>query len=282
MVFGQRLFLLSIVALKTLGLVIENTFTTPKIGYRSFFHTADFLQYVVDINKNGLDLSGIETLTFEVKACQSVTIIMSNSDDGDSSKPMYEFIIGGWSNLKSAIRRRNDDSLTPGSQHSVKFYTPDLCKCDEYRPFWISAINGVLMIGKGLIVGINVIAEWTDPYPFTVRSIGIYTNHNTIGEWKVQIEVVNNLYDGRFSRCTTNYKAVLNILFSKKKTQLFQCAALCDKLLSCIGLNYHNQSCELVALSPGVVTKIPKKQEDGWKFYSKCYRYKRACLWCDF
>lgn len=265
-----------------IGLVIENTFTTPKIGYRNFFNTANFLRYVVDINKYGLDLSGITTLTFEAKACGAVSIIMSNSDDGDSSKPMYGFIIGGWANRKSSIRKRNDNSLTPGSGQSVDFDTPDLCKCDEYRPFWISAINGVLMIGKGLIVGINVIAEWTDPYPFTVRSIGIYTNQNGIGEWKVQIEVVNNLYDGSFSRCTTNYKADLNILFSKKNTSLLQCAALCDKLLSCIGLNHHNQSCELVALSPGVVTQIPKKQEDGWEFYTKCYRYNGACLWCYF
>ncbi|XP_063436276.1 uncharacterized protein LOC134717681 [Mytilus trossulus] len=114
---------------------------------------------------------------------------MSNSDDEDSSKSMYNFIIGGWTNLKSAIQRRNDDSLTPGSQQSVLYDTPDVCKCDEYRPFWISAIHGVIMMGKGLIVGRNVIAELTDPNPFTVRSIGIYTNWENLGEWKVQIEV---------------------------------------------------------------------------------------------
>ncbi|CAG2220175.1 unnamed protein product [Mytilus edulis] len=207
---------------------------------------------------------------------------MSNSDDGDSSKPMYSFIMGGGKNIRSGFQRRNDDSLTLASQETVHYDTPDVCSCDEYRPFWISAINGDLMIGKGLIVGINVIAEWTDPNPFIVRSIGLFTSQQILGEWKVQIEVVNNLYDGSFSRCTTDYKAVLDILFSKEKTSLLQCAALCDKLLACIGLNYHNQSCELVALSPGVVTQIPKKQEDGWKFYSKCYRYKGACLWCYF
>ncbi|VDI57322.1 Hypothetical predicted protein [Mytilus galloprovincialis] len=283
MAFGQRLFLLSIVAVKTLGLVIENTFTTPSNGHKKFLQVADILQYVVDINKNGLDLTGITTITFQVKACQDVSIIMSNSDDKDSSKSMYNFIIGGWTNSKSAIQRRNDDSLTPASQQSVLFDTPNVCKCDEYRPFWISAINGVIMMGKGLIVGRNVIAEWTDPNPFTVRSIGIYTIVKNIGEWKVQIEVVNNLYNGSFLQCTTNYKAVLNILFLKK-TSLLQCAVLCDKLLSCIGLNYHSQSfsCELVALSPGVVTQIPKKQEDGWEFHTKCYRYNGACLWCYF
>ena len=170
-----------------IGLVIENTFTTPKIAYKSFVHIADFLQYVVDINKHGLDLSGITTLTFTVKACHGVKIIMSNSDDGDSSKPMYSFIMGGEKNLRSGFQRRNDDSLTLASQQTVHYDTPDVCSCDEYRPFWISAINGVLMIGKGLIVGINVIAEWTDQNPFTIRSIGIYTNWETIGEWKVQI-----------------------------------------------------------------------------------------------
>ncbi|XP_071150577.1 C3 and PZP-like alpha-2-macroglobulin domain-containing protein 8 [Mytilus edulis] len=187
MASGQRLFLLTIIALNSLGLVIENTFTTPNNGKLNLFQVADFLQYVVDINQCGLDLGGITTLTFEAKACGDANTIMSNSDNGNSSKPIYEFIIGGWENQKSAILRRNDDSLTQSSQQVVIFNTPDICKCDEYRQFWISANNGVLMMGKGLIVGINVIAEWTDPDPFTVKSIGIIT-WGGIGEWKVQLE----------------------------------------------------------------------------------------------
>ncbi|VDI35260.1 Hypothetical predicted protein [Mytilus galloprovincialis] len=278
----QRLFLLSIVTLKTLGLVIENTFTTPQIRHIKLLSFADVWQYAVDINQYGLDLSGITTLTFEVKACNDVTIIMSNSDDGNSSKPIYQFIIGGWRNKISAIQRRSYYSLTQDAYQTFKFNTLGLCQCAEYRPFWISTKNGVLMIGKGFIIGTNVVAEWTDPNPFTVRRIGIYTNIWRTGVWKVQIEVVNNLYDGHFSRCTTNYKAVLNILISNNNTSLLSCAVLCDMLLSCIGFNYHKQSCELVALGPGVVRNIPMKQEEGWKFYSKCYRYNGACLWCYF
>ncbi|CAC5422585.1 unnamed protein product [Mytilus coruscus] len=151
---------------------------------------------------------------------------MSNSDDGDSSKPMYGFIIGGWANRKSAIRKRNDNSLTPGSEQSVTFDTPDLCKCDEYRPFWISAINGVLMIGKGLIVGSSI----------------------------------------QMTICSTAATCILLLQFLSP--------TIMGSLLIA--------SCELVALSPGVVTQIPKKQEDGWEFYTKCYRYNGACLWCYF
>ncbi|XP_063411210.1 uncharacterized protein LOC134694143 [Mytilus trossulus] len=241
MASGQKSFLLSIVALKTLGLVIEHTFTTPKIGHIHLLTIADVWQHVADINQYGLDISGITTLTFEVKACKDVNIIMSNSDDGNSSKPIYQFIIGGWGNKKSAIQRRRDYPLTNGSFQAFKFDTSDLCNCAEYRPFWISTTNGVLMIGKGLIVGTNVIAEWTDPNPFTVRRIGIYTNIGEAGVWKVQIEVVNNLYDGHLSRCTTNDKAVLNILFSNKNTSLLKCTAMCDTLTSCIGFNYNKQ-----------------------------------------
>ncbi|XP_071138508.1 uncharacterized protein [Mytilus edulis] len=133
------------------------------------------MQYEVNINKYDLDLSGITTLTFEVKACQDATIVMSNSDDGNSSMPMYQFIFCGWENEKSAIRKQDQ---------GVEVNTLGVCKCDEYRSFWIS---GDLRIGKGLNVGINVIAEWTDPDPFTIRSIGIYTWGGT-GEWKVQLE----------------------------------------------------------------------------------------------
>ncbi|VDI45172.1 Hypothetical predicted protein [Mytilus galloprovincialis] len=174
--------------MKTLGVVIENTFTTPKTDFKNFYRIPDYLQYVVDINKYGLDLSGITTLTFEVKACHAVKIVMSNSDEGDSSKPMYNIFICGGQNRRSGFQRRNDDSLTPDTEFNVAYDTLDLCSCDEYRPFWVSATNGDLMIGKGLIVGFNVIAEWTDPYPFMVRSIGLFTNQQIIGEWKVQME----------------------------------------------------------------------------------------------
>ncbi|VDI18417.1 Hypothetical predicted protein [Mytilus galloprovincialis] len=239
--------------------------------------------YVVDVNKYGLDLTGITTLTFEVMACGEASIVMSNSEVGDPKKPMYDFIIGGENNQKSFLRRRKDDSLTARSKQTVFYHTPDVCKCDEYRPFWIRAIDGDLWIGEGRIVGMNVTAEFYYPPPFTVRAIGIYTNQENVGEWKVQLEVLHKLFDGSFLQCSTNYKAVLDIILSKK-TSLLQCAIMCDMLLSCIGHNYHYQSCELLAFSPGhgVVTKIPKKQEDGWEFYTKCYRYNRACLWCYF
>ncbi|CAG2190043.1 unnamed protein product [Mytilus edulis] len=188
MAFGQRFFLLSIVALKTLGLVIENTFTTPNIGTKDFFYLVDFWQYVVDVNKYGLDLTGITTLTFEVMACGEASIVMSNSEVGDPKKPMYDFIIGGENNQKSFLRRRKDDSLTARSKQTVFYHTPDVCKCDEYRPFWIRAIDGILSIGEGRIVGMNLIAEFYYPPPFTVRAIGIYTNQENVGEWKVQLE----------------------------------------------------------------------------------------------
>ncbi|XP_071166077.1 uncharacterized protein [Mytilus edulis] len=130
----------------------------------------------------------------------------------------------------------------------------------------------------------DAIAGFNYPH-FTVRGIGIYTNQEYIGEWKVQIEVLNKLFDGNFLQCSTNYKVVLDILLSKK-TSLLQCAIMCDMLPSCIGHNYHYQSfsCEQLAFSPGhgIITEIPKKQEDGWEFYTKCYKYNRACLWCYF
>ena len=122
-----------------------------------------------------------------MKACGEASIVMSNSEVGDPKKPMYNFIIGGENNTKSAIRRRLDDSLTGTSQRMILFPTSDVCKCDEYRPFWISAINGELRIGKGRIVGMDAIAGFNYPH-FTVRGIGIYTNQEYIGEWKVQIE----------------------------------------------------------------------------------------------
>jgi hypothetical protein len=41
---------------------------------------------------------------------------------------------------------------------------------------------------SGNTVHVNVIGDWVDPFPFTVRSIGISTTWGSTGKWKIQIK----------------------------------------------------------------------------------------------
>ena len=50
----------------------------------------------------GLDLSKADGVVFKVKACNDAHVALSTSTNLDSN--MYEIVIGGWSNSKSAMR----------------------------------------------------------------------------------------------------------------------------------------------------------------------------------
>ena len=62
------------------------------------FKTDNKYNYV----ETGIDLSGDQSVVFKVRACNDAHIALSSSSDLDSN--MYEIVIGGQNNTKSAIR----------------------------------------------------------------------------------------------------------------------------------------------------------------------------------
>ena len=68
---------------------------------------------------------------FSVKACHEVRIALSY-EPGNVTSKSYEIVIGGWSNVQSAIY----DYDTP-NEPVVTASTQNILHCQEHRSFWI-------------------------------------------------------------------------------------------------------------------------------------------------
>ena len=92
---------------------------------------------------------------------------------------MYEIVIGGWNNTKSVIRK--------GSQGSAKDerVTQSILSPNEDRPFWADAKNGLVRLGKGKVIGSNIVMQWKDHKPFNPSYVGFMTGFGSTGIWKI-------------------------------------------------------------------------------------------------
>ena len=80
---------------------------------------------------------------FEVKGDSGANILLSNCENCHG----YEIIIGGWNNLKSAIR---DGKQKETNQFLTS--TPSIISQTEFRQFWIRIIKDdriLISVGKG-------------------------------------------------------------------------------------------------------------------------------------
>ncbi|CAG2184807.1 unnamed protein product [Mytilus edulis] len=240
------------------------------------------MNYAIDISRCNLDLSGITSLLFELKACANGHVLLSNSDVKKSSKPLYEILIGD-SNYYSVIAYRTDDSLEPGSYIYNESNTPHILNCTVYLPFWISWADGDIRLGTGILVDKNVLVSFMNPHHFEVRSIGVLTSHYKLGNWAIQVEV-SDKFTGYFDSCSMDNTKSDMVVVGAIKCSAMRCATSCGMSKTCMGYNFNSamNRCELLSFNSNVVTDIPNHIEAGWRFYSKCYKGKSACLGCCF
>ncbi|VDI39559.1 Hypothetical predicted protein [Mytilus galloprovincialis] len=92
------------------------------------------------------------------------------------------------------------------------------------------------------------------------------------------------MFAGYFDSCSMNdTKSELVVLDAIECSEMM-CATRCKLSNPCMGYNFNNamHRCELLSFGSNIVTDIPHHIEDGWRFYSKCYNGKTACLGCYF
>lgn len=77
------------------------------------------------------------SLTFEVKACTDVTIVLSEYPGVEYFMYSYVVLLGGNGNTITRISEAYH-------QHTVA--TPDILSCDEHRLFWLSWANNEVEI----------------------------------------------------------------------------------------------------------------------------------------
>jgi len=95
------------------------------------------------------------------------------------SNEMYEIVIGGWGNSQSVIRRGSQ-----GSNKVVKS-TRHILKSNEDRPFWADAKHGLVRLGKGKVIGSDIVMKWQDNKPFYPSYVGFMTGFGSSGKWKI-------------------------------------------------------------------------------------------------
>ena len=95
------------------------------------------------------------------------------------SNEMYEIVIGGWNNSQSVIRRGSQ-----GSNKDLKA-TPNILKSNEDRPFWADAKDGLVRLGKGKVIGSDIVIKWQDNQPLDLSYVGFMTGFGSTGIWKI-------------------------------------------------------------------------------------------------
>ncbi|MFA6263515.1 MAG: hypothetical protein WCW33_02935 [Candidatus Babeliales bacterium] len=122
----------------------------------------------------------------EIKADSDAFIGFAGSSDPtrNTGKPMYEIVIGKWSNTKTEISRKHlgDPVISFDQSISTDDKPYDQLALDplSFQTYWINVDDGKITIGRGLpdaekkIIELQQIATWKDPYAAQqVKAIGL-------------------------------------------------------------------------------------------------------------
>lgn len=140
-----------------------------------FIETLDDLTYTI-LSDHGFTLPTKKFFNFEVMACNDAHVaLISGNTEYD---PLYEIVIGGWWNLRSAIRMYKQQ-IIPRVIISVTFL-----ECNEYKELWVYWNNTTVVIGQESTMNINVFLTWSKQSGLRqVENIGIHTGFGSEGKW---------------------------------------------------------------------------------------------------
>ena len=114
--------------------------------------------------------------SFRVKACNDAFVALMQTP-GNRSSNLYEVVLGGWSNQKSAIR------LLKYGVNTVIVDTPNILNCTQWRRFWVSWKDGVIDVGYGPRAGVRKFMSWRDPEYFGVNGLNVASAHGSTAVW---------------------------------------------------------------------------------------------------
>jgi len=109
---------------------------------------------------------------FQVKSSDNVHLAIAPDEkyeDGVNEDDVYEFVIGGWGNQKSVIRRGNQGKELATAE------TIDIVSAEEYRGFWISTVlrDGKLELKLGKTGDVNALMTGLDENPVEIKYLGL-------------------------------------------------------------------------------------------------------------
>ena len=122
-------------------------------------------------------LGADKTVIFEVKASNDAHVGFFS--ETQNTGEVYEIVLSGWGNTRSAIRESNQGA----NQADVQ--TPQLLSASEFRPFWATANNGLIVVGTGSAVGQNEFMRWQDPVAHLPMYVGVMCGWGSTAEWNM-------------------------------------------------------------------------------------------------
>ena len=128
-----------------------------------------------------IPLAPSKEIVFSVKAKNDAHIGFFD-DRKNYNNGCYEIVLSGWGNKRSQIRDRNNAG---GKGTRVDLATPKLLDNKKFLDFWASAKNGLVQVGKGRKVGLNVMMSWKDPKPLKAKWVGLKTGWGSAGAWNL-------------------------------------------------------------------------------------------------
>lgn len=92
---------------------------------------------------------------------------------------MYEIVLGGWNNQKSAIRKSSQGESRVEVEGAI-------CNPDDYVTVTVSILNGdTIRVAMGDDPNSNIFMSWEDPDPhWKINFIAVMTGWGSTGYWK--------------------------------------------------------------------------------------------------
>ncbi|XP_063360672.1 uncharacterized protein LOC134649773 [Cydia amplana] len=129
----------------------------------------------IDAQAQYFPVSG-SAMHFKVRARNDVTIELTSQPR--QTDPMYEIVIGGWSNSKSVIRKYVCHKAEKDERQ-----TPEILNDKEFREFWLRWDHGNILVGRENEA--QPFLSWQDPDPVRVAYVGVRTTWGSTGNWKL-------------------------------------------------------------------------------------------------
>jgi len=128
---------------------------------------------------------------FEAKGSNDITVGLSVLADPPNLDPSYqhvayEIVLGGWLNIKSALRKFGAEVAYVTKQQRGSEVVIETAA--DFFKYWIVIDEGLIIVGKGGGTDVREILRWRDPSPVRIRSLGLTT-------WNTPIQFRSILFE---------------------------------------------------------------------------------------
>lgn len=129
-----------------------------------------------------LTIPGSSAVVFDAKATNDIHVCFAETASDRS--PLYEVVIGGWNNTQTVIRKGRQNPHQGHARVNVKQNPQAVVAANHWATYWVSVNKGLVLVGRGEIVGQNITLKWQDPDPLQHLKDIAFSTWNTPVEFR--------------------------------------------------------------------------------------------------